>query len=117
MPKGSEPPRHIHSWEDETFFLLEGRVQFEIGDSVIMGEIGQPVFGPRNVAHQFIIQSEQIRMLTAVTPGDFANFFWDFSQSIDDVPTRLQAPKGPPPADLLARLTAQITGRFGARFL
>jgi quercetin dioxygenase-like cupin family protein len=112
LPRGSEPPRHMHTHEDETFYLLDGRVRFEIGDAVIEGEIGQAVFAPRNVAHRFIIQTEQARILTFITPGDFANFFLEFSQPITEVPTSVQAPTGPPPAGLLERLVSRLNDRF-----
>ena len=117
LPKGSEPPRHLHTREDETFYLLEGSVQFEIGDEVIMGEVGQAVFAPRNIAHRFIIQTDKARMLTLLTPGDFVNFFLEFSAPIADVPPSVQAPKGPPPAELLTRLITRLESRFGAHFV
>src|SRR4051812_21271870 len=47
LPKGSEPPRHMHTREDETFYIIDGSVQFEIGDTVIDGKVGQAVFAPR----------------------------------------------------------------------
>ncbi len=31
-PKGTEPPRHVHSREDEAFYLLEGEITFYIGE-------------------------------------------------------------------------------------
>lgn len=116
LPKGSEPPRHVHLREDETFYLLDGSVEFQIGDRVILGEVGQAIFAPRTVDHQFRIQSEQARMLTLITPGDFANFFREFSAPIDQEPVTLQAPQGPPPADVLNRLVARMTERFDVRF-
>ncbi|WP_338869806.1 cupin domain-containing protein [Spirosoma sp. SC4-14] len=116
LPKGSEPPRHVHGHEDETFYLLEGSVEFEIGNAIVLGKVGQAVFAPRTVAHQFRIQSEQARMLTLITPGDFVNFFREFSVSIDQEPITIQAPQGPPPTDVLDRLVARMTERFGVRF-
>ena len=117
LPKGSEPPKHIHTREDETFYIIEGRVQFEIGDTVINGEIGQAVFAPRNIEHKFTIKTDRARMLTVLTPGDFVNFFLEFSQPIDNEPTSVQAPQGPPPAEVVARLVSRLTNRFGAQFV
>ncbi|QHV96454.1 cupin domain-containing protein [Spirosoma endbachense] len=116
LPKGAEPPRHLHTREDETFYILDGTIRFEIGDQVIIGEVGQAVFAPRNIEHLFTLQTEQARMLTLITPGDFANYFVEFSQPIEQAPTTLEAPKGPPPADALALLVSRLTERYGARF-
>lgn len=117
LPKGSEPPRHLHTREDETFYIIDGSVQFEIGDTVIDGKAGQAVFAPRNIEHQFTIQTDKARMLTVITPGDFVNYFLEFSQPIADEPIRLQAPQGPPPADVVDRLVSRLTSRFGAQFV
>ncbi|GAB4043714.1 cupin domain-containing protein [Spirosoma jeollabukense] len=117
LPKGSEPPRHLHTREDETFYIIDGRVQFEIGDTLIDGKVGQAVFAPRNIEHQFTIQTDKARMLSVITPGDFVNFFLEFSQPIADEPINLQAPQGPPPADVVAQLVSRLTSRFGAQFV
>lgn len=117
VPKGGEPPRHVHTREDETFYVLAGTVRFEIGDTVTIGQVGQAVFAPRNVEHQFIIQSEQARMLTFLTPGDFANYFIEFSQPIDQEPAVVKAPQGPPPADMMAHLIARLSGGYGIHFV
>ena len=117
LPKGSEPPRHLHTREDETFYIIDGSVQFEIGDTLIDGKVGQAIFAPRNIEHQFTIQTDKARMLTVITPGDFVNYFLEFSQPIADEPTSLQAPQGPPPTDVVARLVSRLTSRFGAQFV
>ncbi|WP_400190519.1 cupin domain-containing protein [Hymenobacter sp. B81] len=115
LPRGSEPPRHRHTREDETFYVLDGRVQFAVGDEVVTGEAGQAVFAPRNVAHHFTILTPQARMLTLITPGEFANYFLEFSSPIAEAPTQLQAPQGPPPAEVLAALLARTAG-YGVEF-
>lgn len=111
LPKGSEPPRHLHTREDETFYLLEGRVTFEIGDTVIKGQIGQAVFAPRHIEHQFTIQTDQARMLTLLTPGDFVNFFIEFS--LPTTEAKVQPLQGPPPPEAIAHLVSRLTNRYG----
>ncbi|GAB4031092.1 cupin domain-containing protein [Spirosoma gilvum] len=116
LPKGSEPPRHTHTREDETFYLLEGSVRFDIGEQSLIGQPGQAIFAPRNIEHQFSILSEHARIVTLLTPGDFANYFVEFSQPIPEVPTVLQAPQGPPPTEMLAHLLARLSGGYGVQF-
>ena len=52
-PKGTEPPRHIHSWEDETFYVLEGEITFYIGDKTYAAHHGAFVSAPRGVPHSY----------------------------------------------------------------
>jgi quercetin dioxygenase-like cupin family protein len=45
------PPPHIHSREDESFFVLEGEVEFQVGDEKITARSGTFIQGPRGIAH------------------------------------------------------------------
>ena len=37
VPPGGGPPPHVHRNEDETFYVLEGRVEFRLGDERVTG--------------------------------------------------------------------------------
>jgi quercetin dioxygenase-like cupin family protein len=115
LPRGAEPPRHVHTREDETFYLLEGNITFHIGDEVIHAQAGQTVFAPRQVPHHFHIESEAVRFLTLITPGQFAEHFL---QSSVPVAARgpLTPPQGPPPAEVIQALTRQLQHEFGVLF-
>jgi mannose-6-phosphate isomerase-like protein (cupin superfamily) len=54
---GSEPALHVHHGSDETFYILEGKMRFLVGDQVIDAGPGDVVFGPRGIPHTFRIQS------------------------------------------------------------
>ena len=73
--KGSVPPPHIHHREDETFYVIEGEMTFSIGDRTIKAVPGSVVFAPRDVAHSFTIDSEQVRILAQITPAGLEGFF------------------------------------------
>ena len=73
--KGNVPPRHIHHREDETFYVVEGEMTFFIGDETIKATPGTMVFAPRDVAHSFTIDSEQVRILVMVAPAGAEGFF------------------------------------------
>jgi quercetin dioxygenase-like cupin family protein len=73
--KGNVPPRHIHHREDETFYVIEGEMTFSIGDRTIKATPGTMVFAPRDVAHSFTVDSEQVRILVQVTPAGAEGFF------------------------------------------
>jgi quercetin dioxygenase-like cupin family protein len=77
------PPPHIHSREDECFFVLEGEVDFQVGDKKITAKPGTFVQGPRGVAHSFKNNTKQpARILGFVTPAGFENFFKEFAQPV-----------------------------------
>lgn len=77
--KGNVPPRHIHHREDETFYVVEGEMTFSVGDGTIKATAGTMVFAPRDVAHSFTIDSEQVRMLVMVAPAGAEGFFKECS--------------------------------------
>ncbi len=114
---GSEPPRHIHTREDEVFHILDGSVRFQIGDYVVDAHPGQTVLAPRNIAHQFQILTPEAKMLIMLTPGDFVNYFMEWSEPIDEAPAVVTAPQGPPPADLMALWIKQLDERYGIAFV
>jgi quercetin dioxygenase-like cupin family protein len=76
-PKGAEPPRHVHSREDETFYVLEGEITFYIGEETYAAAPGAFVSAPRGVPHSYTFETDVIRMLVIVAPGGFEEFFRD----------------------------------------
>src|SRR5438552_3731183 len=77
------PPPHIHSREDECFFVLEGEVEFQVGDEKITARPGAFIQGPRDIAHSFKNNTRlPARVLVFVTPAGFENFFNEFAQPV-----------------------------------
>ena len=74
-PRGSGPPLHLHHNEDETFYVLEGDVTFLVGEERIDLEAGDYLFGPRGVAHAYVVRSERARMLVTASPGGIEQVF------------------------------------------
>ena len=56
-PKGFASPLHIHRSEDEFFVVLSGEVRVQHGEDVIEAVAGSVVYGPRDVAHAFHVDS------------------------------------------------------------
>jgi quercetin dioxygenase-like cupin family protein len=90
-PHGMAVPRHVHTHEDEAFYVLDGEVSMHIGDEVISASAGSFLWGPRTVPHAFCIESETAKLLVISTPGGFDRFFLDTG-------TAAAAPTLPPPA-------------------
>lgn len=100
---GSSPPLHVHHAEDESFYVLEGRVRFVCGDAEMLAGPGSFVFAPRDVPHTFIVEGETpARMLTLLTPGGGERMFVEGGR----------APEGPglppPSAPDIPRLRALV---------
>lgn len=70
-PPGAEAPLHVHHREDEGFWILEGDVTFEVGDTTIEAHTGDYVFGPRDIPHRYTVGDAGCRMLFIFTPGGF----------------------------------------------
>lgn len=74
-PKGG-PPLHIHPYQDEYFYVLEGEYQFQVGKDKYHLSPGDTIFLPRNIQHAFIQLSEKARVLVSYTPaGKMESFF------------------------------------------
>ncbi|MGH9430659.1 MAG: cupin domain-containing protein [Terriglobia bacterium] len=77
--KGNAPPPHIHRREEESFYILEGEMTVSVGGQTIKGTPGTVIVLPRNLAHSFKIESEQIRMLMLLTPVGLEGYFKECS--------------------------------------
>jgi quercetin dioxygenase-like cupin family protein len=73
------PALHLHTQQEEWFYVVEGEVLFQIGDTRKRLRAGDSVAGPRLVPHAFAGASEKpARMLIAFTPaGKMEQFFHD----------------------------------------
>ena len=52
-PKDSGPPPHVHEWQDEAIYVVEGEVTFRAGDQIVKGQAGSFVSIPRGTIHNF----------------------------------------------------------------
>ena len=75
-PPGGGPPLHVHSREDEFFFVLEGEVTLWKDGRISKAAAGCGAFMPRSVPHTFKNRSKQpLKVLVVCTPGDIEPFF------------------------------------------
>jgi len=71
MPRRSGPPPHVHDRLHEYFYLLEGQINFQIGDAVKAARAGSMLSIPAGTVHGFAVVSETARVLNLYTPGGF----------------------------------------------
>ncbi len=79
-PPMSGPPRHVHTREDEWFYVLEGTLVFELdGERQTVGPDGS-VWLKRGVVHAYQnFTDRDARLLIVTTPGGFNDFFVELS--------------------------------------
>ena len=89
---GAGPPPHIHHREQESFYIVDGRCTFYVGDQVIPATAGDFVTVPRDVVHYFRNESEDLlRMVITLVPAGMEHFFEEVLDPVDD-------PTAAPPA-------------------
>lgn len=107
----TEPPLHIHHSEDEAWYLLDGKMNFYVGDDVIEADAGSFVFAPRGIPHEFTVEIEPSRVLVFASPAGFERFALELGQpaTSDEPPGDLAVP----PPDVLT----PVAERYGIEVL
>ncbi|MCB9845237.1 MAG: cupin domain-containing protein [Phycisphaeraceae bacterium] len=78
--EGNGPPLHRHNREDELFYVLEGRVEFQVDGRRFVCGPESFAFAPRGSVHSFRGAGPgRSRMLVTTTPGGFDGFFGECS--------------------------------------
>jgi mannose-6-phosphate isomerase-like protein (cupin superfamily) len=86
---GNEPPPHVHSREDELFYVLEGEFDVYVGADAFKVDTGACIFLPKGTPHAFVIRSPRLRLLTLFTPAGLEDAFRGLSVPAQrlDLPT------------------------------
>ena len=72
---GSGVDPHLHKRHSDSFYVLEGEVEFHVGDEIVHGTPGTFVLAPPSVVHWFRnVSDAPVRMLNLHTPGGFAQY-------------------------------------------
>src|SRR5262249_32679000 len=71
VPHGVVAPPHVHDAEEEAFFVLEGDLEFTLGDQQISAPPGTYIYIPPVVRHASTCHSEVGRVYNTLTPGGF----------------------------------------------
>lgn len=75
-PPGGGPPPHWHEFDDEWFYVLEGRVEFLRQGEWTEVPPGTSVFMPRGTVHAFRnVGDTPLKQLIHTAPSGFETFF------------------------------------------
>ena len=111
---GNEPPPHVHTREDELFYVLDGEFDVYVGNEAFRMTEGDCIFLPKLKPHAFIIRSPRLRVLVLFTPAGIEEAFRSESSPARD----LNLPRGAvtySTADL--KDTTERLGKYGVRLL
>ena len=110
-PVGEGSPYHVHRNEDETFYVLEGRMEFISGEQRIIGDPGAYVFLPRDIPHGFrVLGNSPARYLILCTPGGFDGFVLELGEPASTL--TLPTPSAPDMNKLMA-----LAAKYGVEIL
>src|ERR1700677_4992035 len=69
VPPGGGPPPHVHSREEESFYILEGELTLYVGEQRLAARAGTFANVPVGTLHRFCNESgKPVRLLITVTP-------------------------------------------------
>ncbi len=105
-----ESPMHVHSYEAEYIYLLEGEMSIQVGDQRTRAAAPGFIALPQDVPHRFDIVSERARFLHLYVPGGYDGFYRELSE--------LMQPIGAPAQGLrdVCRLIT-VAARYGVQIM
>jgi mannose-6-phosphate isomerase-like protein (cupin superfamily) len=78
VPPGGGPPPHVHSREEEGFYVLEGEITLFIGDERLLLRAGMFANMPVGTPHTFKNEGgNPARMLISIAPAGLEKMFFE----------------------------------------
>jgi mannose-6-phosphate isomerase-like protein (cupin superfamily) len=109
VPPGGGPPPHVHSREEEGFFVLEGEITFTIGEKRLVASAGMFANMPVGMPHSFKNESSKpAKMLISVAPAGLEQMFFEFGVRLPEGSTTAL----PPTKEEIEKLLA-IAPKYG----
>lgn len=106
---GGGPPPHIHSREEEGFYVLEGEITFQIGAERPVAPAGTFANMPIGSLHSFKNESARpARMLISVAPAGLEQMFFEVGTPL----AQGAATVAPPTQEEIKKLLA-VAPRYG----
>jgi quercetin dioxygenase-like cupin family protein len=87
LSQGKGTPLHIHFFQDETFYVLEGEYYFQVGEDKYYLNVGESIFLPRQVPHAWTQVSEKGKMTVILQPAGKLEEFFVTMAALENEPT------------------------------
>jgi quercetin dioxygenase-like cupin family protein len=115
VPPGGGPPPHIHSREDETYYLLEGEIEFLLGEETIVAGPGDFVSVPRGNVHRFQnTGTDTARLVLTFTPAGIERWF---EETLERAPNDVREEDVPDNVEEVAARYVATASRYGIEFV
>ncbi len=100
---GGGVPLHYHTLDEESFYVVEGTYEFQVGDDILKASTGECLHVPRPLPHAFRdVGEEPGKLLIVISPGGYHEaYFEEAWEAITD-------PGNLPPASAAAPDFAKI---------
>jgi quercetin dioxygenase-like cupin family protein len=109
VPPGGGPPPHVHSREEEGFYIIEGEITIQAGDVRIVATAGMFANMPVGTLHSFKNESKRpAKMLISVAPAGLEKMFFEVGVPVAQGATTA----APPTKGEIERLLA-VAPRYG----
>ena len=109
VPPGGGPPPHVHSREEEGFYVLEGEITFTVNGERIVATAGtfanMPVGAPRSFKNE---SNGPAKMLISVAPAGLERMFFEVGVPLAEGATAAL----PPTKDEIEKLLA-VAPKYG----
>jgi quercetin dioxygenase-like cupin family protein len=93
VPPGGGPPPHVHSREEEGFYILEGEITITINGEQIVAKAGTFANMPVGTPHSFKNEgSKPATMLILVAPAGLEQMFFEVGQPVAEGATTALPP-------------------------
>jgi len=116
IPRGTEPPPHVHSREDEFFYVFSGEMRVYVGGEVFTVKAGECMFLPRLEPHAWVITSEVFHFIALLTPGGFTDALIKMSTPAERMEIPIDADT-PTYANADLTETIKVHEQYGVRLL
>jgi quercetin dioxygenase-like cupin family protein len=109
VPPGGGPSPHVHSREEEGFYILEGEITFTMGGQRLVASAGTFANMPVGTPHGFKNESDKpAKMLISVAPAGLEQMFFEFGVPLAEGATAAL----PPTQEEIEKLLA-VAPRYG----
>ncbi len=113
VPPCGGPPRHVHSREEEGFYIVDGEIALQIGDEHMITTAGMFVNMPIGVPHSFRNESDKpAKLLFVVAPAGLEQMFFEIGVPLPEGSTSALLPTEEEIKKLL-----KIAPKFGIEIL
>jgi quercetin dioxygenase-like cupin family protein len=93
VPPGGGPPPHVHSQEEEGFYVLEGEIMFTVNGERVVAGPGVFANMPVGTPHSFKNESgKTARLLISVAPAGLEKMFFEFGVPLPEGSTTALPP-------------------------